>query len=165
MSEKKSPADLDETPCFITKDLRPNVSIEEECPVISSDTPAPEIKRRAGELLGPLLRSMLGVETMAATPLTADYRCLRNDNVIFTEVEGESVLLDLASGHYYSLNRTGSVIWEMLTGEKDLGAVHRTICQRFEVDAETAWEDIIALVHNLCSEKLARLEAPNNASL
>ena len=166
MSEKKYPElEFAETPCFIAKDLRPGCCGEDNCPVISPDAPGHEIRRRAGEVLGPLLRSMLGAELSGSAPLTSGHLCIRSDQVTFAEVEGEAVLLDLESGHYYSLNLPGTAIWVMLTGENDLGAVHTALCRRFRVDADTAWQDLAALVRNLCSEKLARVEAPISVAL
>jgi hypothetical protein len=82
----------------------------------------------------------------------------RKGEVTWSAIDGEAVLLDLASGYYFSLNAVGTVIWEMLDGQHTLGSIHRAICARFTVDSESAWEDLAALVHRLCGEKLATLE-------
>ena len=37
-----------------------------------------------------------------------------------TTMDGETVLLDLSSGRYYTLNRLGSVIWEQCMGRQTL---------------------------------------------
>ena len=39
-------------------------------------------------------------------------------------MEGETVLLDLSTGRYYTLNRLGSVIWEHCTGDKTISEIH-----------------------------------------
>ena len=39
-----------------------------------------------------------------------------SSNVQGTMMECETVLLDLSTGRYYTLNRLGSVIWEHCTG-------------------------------------------------
>ena len=167
MSENKIDAGSKpgETLSFISKELRPGSSGTDDCPVISPDAPSHEIRRRAGEVLGHHLRTMLGAESAESAPLTPAHICVRSDTVTFAEVEGEAVLLDLESGRYYSLNLPGSAIWVMFTGEHDLGAIHRSLCQRFEVDGDAAWQDLVALVQNLCGEKLARVEAPSNVAL
>jgi|GEM_PF-683557 len=145
---------------FIGAELRVDAADEEDSPVITSQTSGQEIRRRAGEALGPLLRSMLG-----SAPLAPQDVCRRSSEVSFAEVDGEAVLLDLRSGHYYTLNQQGTVIWQLLTGSCDLGAVADLLCERYEVDRETAWQDLVALVHNLCCEKLATLEAPDRGRL
>jgi hypothetical protein len=156
----QSDAAIEGNRSFIAVELRTATTDQEDCPVVSPDTPEHEIRRRAGEALGPLMRSMLG-----SVPLSPADLCVRSEQVTFAEVDGESVLLDLASGHYYSLNQPATVIWEMLSGANDLGTIQGVLCGNFQVDAETAWLDLTALVHNLLCEKLARLEAPRHGTL
>ena len=50
-----------------------------------------------------------------------------------TSMEGETVLLDLSTGRYYTLNRLGSVIWEHCTGHSTISDIHAVLCDRFEV--------------------------------
>jgi hypothetical protein len=151
----------DQTPSFIPKELRPAAS-KEPSAVVSPGTPRKELRERAAALLGPLLRGMLGLDSAAPVTLAAHSRCLRSAQVTFVEVEGEAVLLDLASGHYYTLNRPALFIWEQLTGERDLETIRSMICERFQVDPATAWQDLCSLVNALCAEKLASLEAPRD---
>jgi Coenzyme PQQ synthesis protein D (PqqD) len=82
----------------------------------------------------------------------------RKADVVWSTVDGEAVLLDLSSGYYFSLNKVGAVIWEMLTGDDGLQSIHDAICARFRVDAAVAWEDIAALVRRLAGEKLVTLQ-------
>jgi lipopolysaccharide transport system ATP-binding protein len=70
---------------------------------------------------------------------------------------GEAILLDLASGYYFSLNRVGAVIWELLDGERTLGAIQQAVCGRFEASPETVWADLEALARRLCADKLATM--------
>lgn len=154
----------EEPPSFIPKELRPAAN-EEPSPLVSPGAPRGELRQRAAALLGPLLRGMLGLDSAAPATLAAGSLCVRSDQVTFAEVEGEAVLLDLGSGHYYTLNRPGLFIWEQLTGERDLGSVCSLVCERYDVAAATAWEDLCSLVNALCAEKLARLEAPRDGRL
>ena len=75
-----------------------------------------------------------------------------------TTMEGETVLLDLSTGRYYTLNRLGSVIWERCTGQSTMTDIHRAICERFEVAPEQAWDDLVALVNELMQEGLLEQE-------
>jgi hypothetical protein len=50
-------------------------------------------------------------------PTILDRIVLRpNPDVQGTNMDGETVILDLSTGRYYTLNRLGSVIWEYCTG-------------------------------------------------
>ncbi|MDF0665611.1 MAG: PqqD family protein [Nitrospira sp.] len=66
----------------------------------------------------------------------------------------ETVLLNLSSGRYYTLNRLGSVIWEHCTGHNTISDIHASLCNRFEVASEQALYDLIALIDQLVQEGL-----------
>ncbi len=79
-------------------------------------------------------------------------------NVQASTLEGETVLLDLSTGRYYTLNRLGSVIWEQCTGSHPVEAIHRMVCERFDVAPEQALDDLISLANELIQEGLLQQE-------
>lgn len=81
-----------------------------------------------------------------------------SDDVQGANMEGETVLLDLSTGRYYTLNRVGSVIWEHCTGHHTVSDIHAKLCERFEVAPERALDDLIALVNQLVQEGLLQQE-------
>lgn len=109
--------------------------------------------------VSPELRPGATIHQERAAPLTPGDVCSRRPDVVWSAVDGEAVLLDLAGGYYFSLNRVGAVIWELLDGERTLGAVQQAVCGRFEAAPETVWADLEALVQRLCAGKLATMAA------
>ena len=75
-----------------------------------------------------------------------------------TTMDGETVLLDLSTGRYYTLNRLGSVIWEHCTGQNTISDIHAVLCDRFDVASERALDDLVALVNHLIEEGLLQQE-------
>ena len=75
-----------------------------------------------------------------------------------TSMEGETVLLDLSTGRYYTLNRLGSVIWEHCTSHSTISDIHAVLCDRFEVASERALDDLITLANRLVQEGLLQQE-------
>jgi hypothetical protein len=73
-------------------------------------------------------------------------------------MDGETVLLDLSTGRYYTLNRLGSVIWEHCTGQSTIADIHAAICDRFEVVSSRALDDLIDLANELIREGLLQQE-------
>ena len=73
-------------------------------------------------------------------------------------MDGETVLLDLSSGRYYTLNRVGSVIWEQCTGDKTISDIQAALCDRFDVAPERALDDLVTLVNDLIQEGLLQQE-------
>ena len=92
--------------------------------------------------------------------------CMMLDRIILrpspdvqgTSMEGETVLLDLSTGRYYTLNRLGSVIWEHCTGHNTISDIHAVLCDRFEVAPERALDDLVSLVNQLVQEGLLQQE-------
>jgi hypothetical protein len=83
---------------------------------------------------------------------------LPSPNVQGTSMDGETVLLDLSSGRYYTLNRVGSVIWEHCTGDKTISDIQAVLCDRFDVAPERALDDLVTLVNDLTQEGLLQQE-------
>ena len=84
-----------------------------------------------------------------------DARCLRvREGVVFKELDGESVLLDLSSGTYFGLNDTGTCLWQGLTESQDLDAAVCRLLERFDIDSARARADATRLVATLVEKRL-----------
>ena len=81
-----------------------------------------------------------------------------SDDAQGANMEGETVLLALSSGRYYTLNRVGSIIWEHCTGHNTVRDIHAKLCEGFEVAPERALDDLIALINELVQEGLLQQE-------
>jgi hypothetical protein len=82
----------------------------------------------------------------------------QNPDVQVTSMDGETVLLDSSTGRYYTLNRLGSVIWELCTGHHTISDIHAIVSDRFDVASERALDDLVALVNELIQEGLLQHE-------
>lgn len=82
----------------------------------------------------------------------------QNEDVHSTVLDGESVLLNLSTGRYYSLNAVGSVVWEQCTGAHSLAAICSNISESFNVTSQEAQSDLLDLVVQLRQEELLHTE-------
>lgn len=78
----------------------------------------------------------------------------RSPNVPWRTIDGKGILVDLESGYYFSLNKTGQFIWGQIDGERNLGEIARRLVEQFEVDEETALRDCIELATRLHEQGL-----------
>jgi hypothetical protein len=111
---------------------------------------------------------MSDVSQVPASPITSDLISeqasldrivLRaNPDVQSTNMDGETVLLDLSTSRYYTLNRVGSVIWEQCTGNHTIRDIQTVLCDRFDVAPERALDDLVTLVNQLTQEGLLQQE-------
>ena len=75
--------------------------------------------------------------------------------VVDTELEGEeTVVLHLESKLYFSLNPTGTHIWQGLKSGLSLHDISARLQERFTVDAAEAERCVIALVEELAEQHL-----------
>jgi hypothetical protein len=75
--------------------------------------------------------------------------------VVDTELDtGETVLLQLESTTYYSLNTTGTCIWRGLRQGHPLQEISRQLQATFAVEADQANRSVLALVNELVQHQL-----------
>lgn len=70
-------------------------------------------------------------------------------DVLFEVLDGEAVLLNLTTGTYFGLNRTGTRIWELICDHREREGVRRAMLEEFEVESGVLEPDVEALVGEL----------------
>jgi len=78
----------------------------------------------------------------------------KSPNVQWTVLEGEAVLLNMDNGHYFTLNRVGTAMWELLTTERPFDEIIAALCERFDVTEAAVRKDLTELTTRLCREDL-----------
>jgi hypothetical protein len=79
------------------------------------------------------------------------------EHVLYQEVDGEVVVLDLSSGDYYDFNEVGSVIWSLLLECQDFDQVMEKLVQKFDANAKMMHADLIAFIEKLLAAGLMEL--------
>jgi Coenzyme PQQ synthesis protein D (PqqD) len=80
--------------------------------------------------------------------------------IVFQEVEGEVVLLDLEADRYYSLDEVGTRCWQLLVEHGDWESVVAAMLAEFDVEEATLRSDLAAFRERLQG---AGLVAPADA--
>lgn len=70
-------------------------------------------------------------------------------DVLFRELEGESVLLDLATEQYYVLDDVGTRMWQLLAQHGEVDAVVRHLVDEYDVLEDRLRGDLASLVASL----------------
>ena len=87
--------------------------------------------------------------------VTLDQSVQPHPEVVDTELEaGETVLLHLEHTTYYSLNSTGTCIWQGLKQGLSLRDVSQRLQERFAVAADHADRSVLTFVHELAKHQL-----------
>lgn len=85
-----------------------------------------------------------------------------SDDVLVRALDGEAVLLDMASGKYFGLNEVGARIWKLIEAGETVGAIRASIVAEFDVEDARASEDLAALIGELETRGLVR-RAPSSS--
>jgi len=82
---------------------------------------------------------------------------IKSKNVAWKVLDGESVVLNLDSGVYFTLDMTGTAVWERIDGATSLEEIGRGLCEQFEITVEQAQRDLIELTKSFLDEGLVRV--------
>ena len=82
------------------------------------------------------------------------------DDVVFSELEGESVVLNIQSGIYYTLNEVATRAWALLQERGEVGAVYQALAGEYSVPKEQLRDDLLILVDRLASLGLVQVVGP-----
>ena len=81
-----------------------------------------------------------------------------SEQALSQEVNGETVILDLASESYFGLDEVGTRIWQLLQEKNDLQTVFDTLLDEYDVEAEQLKTDINELLEKLVDSGLVKVE-------
>lgn len=81
----------------------------------------------------------------------------RDKDLVFTESDGEIVMLSIEKGVYYSLDVVGSFIWETLQEPAQVSEICDRLLQEYEVDTETCSKEVLNFLNSLYRESLIKL--------
>lgn len=77
-----------------------------------------------------------------------------NPDVITQELEGELVLVHMATNRIFALNATGARFWELLESGLDVPGIRETLKREFDVDPRQLESEVEGLVAALAAEGL-----------
>ena len=69
-------------------------------------------------------------------------------------IDGEAIIINVATGVYYSLEHSGAYVWELLTSGHSLQQTVQAIVGRYPDSAASAQQDLDGLVKLLLEENL-----------
>ena len=79
-------------------------------------------------------------------------------DVLFRDVDGEAVILNLATGKYFGLDQVGTRMWALLAQHKSIADCYRALLDEYDVTAEQLQRDLLNLIDNLVSQQLIQID-------
>ena len=75
-------------------------------------------------------------------------------DVVFRDLEGEAVILDLASGTYFGLNEVGTRVWRLVDEGRDAAQIVDAVAAEYDADRATIERDVARLLDDLSARRL-----------
>ena len=79
-------------------------------------------------------------------------------DVLFKDVGGEAVVLNLETGKYYGLDEVGARMWTLLNEKKQVKEVYQALVKEFEVSTDQLEHDLLSLVNQLANNGLLQVD-------
>lgn len=97
--------------------------------------------------------------------LTFDNRLQPQDQEVAAKViDSEAILINLANGVYYSMDKVCGLIWEMIESRHTLGEMVEALTGRYEVSRDRAEADVQRLAEELLQENLVAISEEGPSS-
>jgi hypothetical protein len=93
-------------------------------------------------------------------PITLASRVALRDDVVFRDLDGEMVLLDLATGVYFSLDPVGTRVWHLVAQGRSLPEIVATVVEEYEVGEARFSADLVGFVTDLREKGLVEAAPP-----
>lgn len=91
---------------------------------------------------------------LTSAALTNHSRVVASQQQLSAKLSGEAVILGLRDSVYYGLDGAGARIWELVQQPASLGAIAESIAREFDVSADDALRDLMALARDLLDRGL-----------
>lgn len=78
----------------------------------------------------------------------------RNKDIVFSDIEGESILLDVKAGSYYQFNPTASRIWALLSTPQSLKKLCVMLQREYDVSYETCKSDVVESISEMAESNI-----------
>ena len=91
-------------------------------------------------------------------PATLPQSVTISPDVLFQELNGEAVLLDLKTELYYGLDDIGTRMWQLLESNGHVEAACARLLQDYEVDEATLKQDLAELIDMLAEAGLLSVQ-------
>jgi hypothetical protein len=77
-----------------------------------------------------------------------------SESVVFRELDGEAVILNVDSGVYFGLDRVGTRVWQLVGENGDLPSMAARLEQEYEVTRDVLERDLESFITTLVEKGL-----------
>ncbi len=73
---------------------------------------------------------------------------------LYSDLNGEAVILSMKTGKYYGLNEVGRSIWNAIKYPTNLEEIHARVTREYDVDEKTCHREVSSFLQKMFAEGL-----------
>ena len=81
----------------------------------------------------------------------------RNDDVVFSEVEGETVIMNVGTGKYFNFSSVTSYIWDLMEHPIKVSKICSALLDKYNVSNEQCEKEALAVLNDLLKEEIINI--------
>jgi len=79
---------------------------------------------------------------------------INESKAISETIDGETIIINLETGYYYSVNKTATIIWNEIQKNNPIKSISQHFLNHYEVDEDTAEKSIKEIIGLLLKDDL-----------
>jgi hypothetical protein len=88
----------------------------------------------------------------------------KTEEIAASIIDGETIIVNLSNGNYFSTDGTGTEIWSMIEQRRSVAEMHAIFSQRNGADGQRVSDDLGALLEKMLNENIIEdANAPPNS--
>ncbi len=80
----------------------------------------------------------------------------KNQEILASDIDGETVMMSMQNGKYYGMDEIGSRIWSLISGENTPADIIDKLLTEFDVSREECTKDVMFFLEELEKNKLIK---------
>ena len=89
--------------------------------------------------------------------INLDSTIARNDEIIFSDMDDEMVMMSIDKGEYYGVNPVGRRIWELLASPGPVAGICDTLCREYNVTEEQCNREVLDFLNHLLEKEVIKI--------
>lgn len=90
--------------------------------------------------------------------ISADSIIQRNKDIISSEIDGETVMMDSSFNNYFGLKEVGTFIWQLLEEKCSVREICETLIDKYDVSHDQCLEDILPFLEELHKQHMIEVQ-------
>lgn len=83
--------------------------------------------------------------------------CPKDEEIAADVLDGEAIIINLATGSYYAMNNVGALVWRSIEQHCSIDEIAARVADDYEVSQDRARDDLLSLTQRLITEGVVRI--------